>query len=371
MATLKRNKSQQVTYQDKVRRIIEKQKPIVGIDIGSSSIKMVSMKKNHELDKWGLESVPIGMINQGKIEAKEPLVKIIKKALKTYKIRTKDCALYLSSNELIIREFTLPEMNDTQIRENIKQEIYSMLPKDHEEYYIDYKVVEYIKNELDEEGQFRVLAAAAPVKLLFDYLDTLKKAGLKVRYIDVLPNIGGKICDLLYQKESNNKPQNICMIDFGSSKTEVIIYKEGNYSLSKTINSGGDYLTSVISKATNMDEIDAEDFKCTNNLFELDKETQIAIQVDDYFDYLTRDFGRTMEFYKNRNQESIDKLYIMGGGSLLAGLQEYLEEQLEIEVRQVGEIFDDLIQVGAGGSHISVFSQAIGVTYREEWNHEG
>ena len=63
MAIFKKKKNQSDTYENSIRRIIEKEKPILGIDIGSSSIKIVSMKKNHELDKWALEYVPIGMLN--------------------------------------------------------------------------------------------------------------------------------------------------------------------------------------------------------------------------------------------------------------------------------------------------------------------
>lgn len=370
MSLLKKSKPK-TDLSTNVRRIVDKEKPIVGIDIGSSTIKIISMKKNHEFDKWILESVPIGMMNQGKIEAKEPLAEIIKKALKTYKIRTKDCALYLSANELIVRELIFPEMEDTQIRENINQEISSMLPQDHEEYYIDYKVIEYIPGEGEgEEGQLRVLAAAVPDSLLRNYVEVLKMAGLKVKYIDVLPNIGGKFCNLIYMKHSINKPKNVCMIDFGATKTEIVIYKDANYSLHKTVSYGGEYLTSIIAKESGMDEIDAEDYKCQTNFFEGDQDDPIVKEVYEYFDYLIRDFDRTMEFFNNRNGEPVDEIFIMGGSSLLEGLPIYLKETFNIEVKPAGDIFDNFKKVGAVGRHISIFSQAIGVTYREEWENE-
>ena len=78
-----------------------------------------------------------------------------------------------------------------------------------------------------------------------------------------------------------------------------------------------------------------------------------------------------MEFYGNRNHEKIEKIYIMGGGALLEGLPEFLQQQLSIEVRLISDIFEEYQKVGAIGRHISVFSQAIGSTFREEWKIEG
>lgn len=370
MAIIKRKKKQSDMYHNSIRKIIEKEKPILGVDIGSSSIKIVAMKKNHVIDKWVCESVPIGMLNQGIIEAKEPLVGIIKDVLKINKIKIKDCALYLSGKDLIIRELTFPEMDDLQIIENIKQEISSVLPQNLDEYKIDYKILDYIKEEDALEGQIRVLAVAAPEKLIYSYMDVLKKAGLKVKYVDVLPNIAGKLCNLIHSERSNDKPNNTCIIDFGAKATEVMIFRDCNYFLHKSISYGGGYLTETISQRSDMDEADAEEFKHNTNFFGGDLDDPIVRAVYDYFDYLIRDFARTIEFYGNRTQESVDVIYVMGGGSLLKGFPGYLESQLGIKVKEIGEVIRTTTKADALGSYASILPQAIGVTLREEWRRE-
>ena len=349
------------------RGIVGKQKPILGIDIGSSTIKIVKMDKNHEFGKWVLESTPTGMINQGRIEAIEPLADIIRDSLKTYRINVKDCALYISGSEVIVREFLLPEMEHEQLLANVSEEIFSMLPVDHEEYSIDYKILEYIKDKEDELGQFRVLVGAVPRGVIDDYVLTLKKAGLKVKYIDVLPNISGKLCNYIYESSHLDKRRNICMLDFGANKTEMIILRNGNYYLHKLINYGGEYLTSRISSKAGMDLIEAEEYKCKTDFFAGNRETAVKKEVQEYFELLNRDFLRTIEFYSNRSHENVDRIYLMGGGSLLIGLPEFLQDQLSIEVRPISDIFEDYQKVGAVGRHISIFAQAIGVTFREEW----
>ena len=370
MAKTKQRKDASIINLTGRRNIIEKQKPILGIDIGSSTLKIAKMNKNHVLGKWVLETIPTGIMNQGRIEAIEPMVEIIKRVLKTYGIKIKDCALYISGNEVIVRELILPEMSEAQLKTNVRQEIETMLPSDHGEYSIDYKVLECTKEEDEEVAQVRVLVSATPMEMIDDYVTTIKRAGLKVKYIDVLPNIAGKLYKWSERAGSHKSAGNVCMIDFGTKKTEIIIMKDGNYALHKMISYGGEYLTTAISTKSGRDLIDAEEFKCRTNFFTGDENDPVNKQVYEYFDFLIRDFERTIEFYSNRFHERIERVYIMGGGSLLEGLAQYLEKQLSIEVRLISDIFNEYQKVGAIGRHISVFSQAIGATFREEWKYE-
>lgn len=132
-------------------------RPIIGIDIGSSTIKIVRMKKNNRISRFGIETIPEGMMNQGRIEAPKQLAELIRNMLKKYRIRGRRCSLCLTGSEIIVRELKLPEMSDSQIIENIKHEITSFLPLNHDEYCIDYKVLEYyppthIKRKQAESG---------------------------------------------------------------------------------------------------------------------------------------------------------------------------------------------------------------------------
>lgn len=349
--------------------LVPRQKPILGIDIGSTSIKMACMKRNYGLEKWACENLPSGIINQGRIEAVDPLAEVIKRLLKKYRITTKECAVYLSGNELIVRELKLPEMNEKQILENIKQEINSLLPLDHEEYWIDYKVLEYMKSEKEKDGTFRILAAAVPRSLVEDYVTTMKKAGLKLLYIDVLPNIVGKLNKLLTMRGKLGRINNTCYIDFGAKTTQIIILKNNNYYIHKTINSGGEYLTSMIAMKSNMDPMEAEEYKCKVNFFAEGQDFVLKQQVIDFFDYLLRDIELTLDFFRRNNHEDVDHIFLIGGGALLEGLAQYLSSQLSVKVKLLSDVFREYQDVGALGRHVSALSQAIGVTLREEWKH--
>lgn len=342
-------------------------KPIIGIDIGSSAVKIVQIRKN-KISKWGMETIPEGMLNQGRIEASVQLAEIIKRTLKENKIQGSQCALCLSGNEVIVRELKLPELSENQIMENIKHELTSFLPLNHEEYCIDYKVLDYKSNDDGTPGNIRIMVSAVPTEIVHAYINTLKKANLKVIYVDVVPNIAGKLAK--WMMLNHNEPisnSNLGFLDIGARTTSITIIKDGNYSIHKTINNGGDYLTSQIAEKLHIDQIEAEVFKKKANFFENNFRNNECLFVKNIIDYLFTDLERTFDFYKNRNnQKGIDRIYLMGGGSLLKGLPEYIREHFNLEVSFLS---DSLLQFQKNKDYankIVAYSQAVGATLREE-----
>lgn len=354
-------------FQEGSLKLLPNKKPILGVDIGSTSLKLAYMKKNYNLAKWAMEPIPSGIINQGRIEARAPLTEIIKKTLKNNKIKAKECALCISCNELIVREIKLPMMEEDQLADNIKHEFTGLLPMDASEYSIDYKIIEYIKSE-NEDGYYRILVAAVPKSIVNEYILTLKKAGLKVIYIDILQNIAGKLCKWMTLQNRLEKTNNTCFIDFGAKNTQIIIMKNNNYMIHKTISNGGEYINSIISYKLGLDAMAAEEYKMRTNFFGEEANDALGQQLREFFDYQLREFERTISFFGNRNNhERVERIYLIGGGSMLEGLAEYMQSNLFIEVHPISDVMEEYQSIGGIGKYISAFAQAIGVTMREEW----
>jgi type IV pilus assembly protein PilM len=339
--------------------------PVIGIDIGSSSIKIVQIKKN-KIVKLGMENIPEGMINQGRIESATQLAELIRHSLRMNKISGKMCSLCISGSEIIVRELNLPAMAEDQIMDNIKHEITSFLPLNHDEYCIDYKVLEYYPSQDGTLGKMRIMVAAVPNELINSYINTLKKANIKVAYVDVVPNIVSKLVKYKVLNSNVGSNNGIGVIDFGARTTSINIISNGNYFIHKTIVNGGDYLTSQISEKLNIDFVEAEAFKKKANFFENNFRNNECMFVKNIIDYLLTDIDRTLEFYKNRNNQiGVDKIYLMGGGSLLKGLPGYIKEHFNVEVSFLS---DELQQLQRNGnmSETAVYTQAFGATLRED-----
>ena len=367
MRTGKKNESYETMLNQKEEKLIKGSRSILGIDIGSSSIKIVQMKKG-KIIKWVNENLPEGMVNQGRIEASVELAEVVKKMLQKNKINEKQCSLCISGSEMVIRELKLPEMSENQILDNIKHEITSFLPLNHDEYCIDYKVLEYTPGMNNIPGKMRIMVAAVPNSLVQSYINTLKKANLKVAYVDVIPNVIEKLTKWTsLTNVTKQKDKNIGFIDFGAHTTNIVLLKDGNYFIYKTIATGGDYLTSQISEKMNLDYFDAEAFKKKNNFFESDFHNMECLFVKNTIDFLISDIERTLEFYRNRNnQNGIERLYLIGGGSMLKGLSGYIKERINVEVSFLSEVLQQLQKSNDFAEKVAVFPQAIGATLREE-----
>jgi type IV pilus assembly protein PilM len=339
---------------------------LIGIDIGSSTVKIVQLKKN-KIVRTGIENIPEGMINQGRIESSSQLAELIRHTLTKNKIKGNLCSLCISGNEIIIRELNLPAMTEEQIMDNIKHEITSFLPLNHDEYSIDYKVLEYFPSQDGTPGKMRIMVAAVPNEFVNSYLNALKKANLKIAYVDVVPNIVSKLIKYktLYSNTGSNS--DVGVIDFGARTTSIIILNNGNYFIHKTISNGGDYLTAQIAEKLNVDFIEAEVFKKKSNFFENNFRNNECLFIKNIIDYLITDIDRTLEFYKNRNnQMGVDRIYLMGGGSLLKGLPGYMKEHFGVDVTFLTDELQQLQKSGNIADGTAVFTQAFGATLRED-----
>lgn len=341
--------------------------PIIGFDIGSSYIKVVKMKRNNKIVKLAIEPIPEGVITQGRIEAEEPLVNILKTVRRKHHISGKDCALCISGSEIIVRELTVPDMTEEQIIDNIRHEIGSFLPLKFEDYSIDYKILEYIKDDNDTIGKLKLLVGAVPNRQARAYVDALKKANFRLKYIDVTPNIDSKLARWIMHAIGKDELKDIAIIDFGSQSVDVSVLHQGSYCLHKSISNGGDYLTSIIAEKAEIDPRDAEEIKYNTDFFNTRKDDVLTQNVMNYFDYLINDIERILDFYKNRNNhKGIDQIYIMGGGSFQKGIAGYIERRLGVKVFPLSEA----LEMFRGGrnqtEHLAMLFNAIGATMREE-----
>jgi len=362
----KKEKSSMLSYGNignkRRENLLKMQKSMIGIDIGFSAIKIVQIK-NNKVVKCGMKTIPEGMMNQGRIMEPSQLVSNIKLLLKENKISGDLCAICISGNEIIVREMKLPEMNENQIMENVRQEITSFLPINQEEYIVDYKILDYIEPKEGVNGKLKIMVAAVPNSMAQSYLDVLKMANLKICYIDVFPNIAGKLA----QQITSGKAGNIGIIDFGAYSTNFIITKDGNYILHKTMTNGGDYLTTQISKKYNIDMLDAEEMKKKKDFFVNNYQNGENRFVETYMNYLVTDMERTIDFFKNNNnQVGLDSIYITGGGSLLKGLPAFLNQHLNLEINHLSNALRQYTRNNSTSDEMAFYAHAIGSTLREE-----
>src|SRR5258708_7998555 len=162
-------------------------KTIVGLDIGSSTIKVVQLRP--EAEQWKLCSMGMVEIPKESLEAKNPeaqrsaVVEAIKKVFKESGIKTKRVVTSLSGDSVIIRYVKLPFMTEEELRGSIAREAEQYIPLNIDQVVLDFQIL----GETQEDGQRKldVLLVAAKVDVVDQHLLMLKSAGLSPAVIDI------------------------------------------------------------------------------------------------------------------------------------------------------------------------------------------
>jgi len=162
-------------------------KTIVGLDIGTSSVKLVELKNVN--DHWKLIAMGVADIPRESLEAKSPdqqrvvVADTIKKAYEKSGIKIKKVATSLSGESIIIRYVKMPFMTDEELRKTISKEAEQHIPLSMDQVVLDFQIL----GEGQEDGQRKidVLLVAAKIDLVDQHIATLKAAGLTPAIIDV------------------------------------------------------------------------------------------------------------------------------------------------------------------------------------------
>ncbi len=341
------------------------QQNIVGIDIGTERIKMVKARKGAASLRAVSAIVPEGVIKQSKIESKELLTDAIKALKKSGHIRNSDCALCISSQDTIIRHFSLPRMNEKQIYQNVVDEISGYLPVNTDRFNIDYRIQEVIG--AGDETKYKVMVVAVPREIVAGYIECLHKAGLNVKYVDVAENGYEKIMRYLHAKGSSADVKNYSIIDLGATKTTVSVYKDDNFFVNHLINTGSNQLVQSICEKTALDRKAVEKLLSKPDIFDsTEKPDDISPFIKKYLDNTLQDARKVFDFYRNRNnQGSIGAAYLVGGLSLLTGVTGYISTQLGLPVDTLAKMTGFMFKDNTAQPGSTDFSGAIGVTFRE------
>src|SRR5258706_9349554 len=140
---------------------MKKGKTLVGLNIGSSSIKVAELKESkrgYTLTNYGKVALPPEAIVDGALMNATVIVDAISELINLKKIKTKDVATSISGHSVIIKKITTPNMSNEELEEYIQWEEEQYIPFDINDVNVD---VQILSGQGDEAGQMDVLLFAA------------------------------------------------------------------------------------------------------------------------------------------------------------------------------------------------------------------
>src|SRR5512138_2762006 len=150
----------------------------VGLDVGSSSVKLVQLKEKRggfSLQAFGAAPLPPEAIVDGALMNSSAIVEAIQELIASQRLKAKDVAIGVRGHSVIIKKISLPRMTQEELDESIQWEAEQYIPFDVKDVNIDTQI---LTPAGDAAGQMDVLLVAAKKDMINDYTSVCAEAGL-------------------------------------------------------------------------------------------------------------------------------------------------------------------------------------------------
>ena len=307
---------------------LSKGKKLVGLDIGSSSVKIVELTPTpkglyqYQLVKLGMERLVPEAIVDGAVMDSGAVINAIHRVFTQNRIKPKNVATSLSGNSVIIRKISLPIMSDEELAESIHWEAEQYIPFALEDVNLDYQVME---RKAGEQETMDVILVAVKKDRISDYTSIISQAGKVPVIVDVDAFALQNAFEINYPDELDKV---LALINVGASVTNISIFQKGTSVLWRDISFGGNQYTESIQKELNLSYEQAEELKKGGEVEGIPQESLLPI-LNSVSANIVKEVQKTVDFFQ---AVSLDKIIVSGGSAKIRGFDQFLSEKLNTPV---------------------------------------
>lgn len=311
---------------------------VVGIDIGSSFVKAVQLKKKGSkaiLETYGeLALGPMAGLEIGQATnlPAEKIVEAINSLFKEANITSRDIVFSIPLTATMLSVIRLPDVGQAKLDQVVPLEARKYIPMPISEVTLNWWVIpkmarQYIDPDkvVDKNPQTDVLIAAIHNDIIAKY-QTIAKS-LKVNTAAFEVEIFSAIRSTMGHDNSL-----VMMMDVGATNTKVSMIEEGIVRSSHLINSGSQDITLALSRAKGYDMLKAEELKRDFGLHGDPNDKAMADIIRLSVERIFAEANRILLRYQEREHVKATKVILTGGGALLKGLADVIKLSFETEV---------------------------------------
>tara|TARA_B100001105_G_scaffold254827_1_gene251778 strand:+ start:4981 stop:6048 length:1068 start_codon:yes stop_codon:yes gene_type:complete len=310
-------------------RLFYKDKPILGLDISHTGIKVMSLDPK----KWLVQGY--GSIDLEPLKMKEALetaegtyLTDNLNLLMTEKLigsaNSKRVAIALPTARSFSRTFTLPISAEKALHDAVVLEAEQYIPIPSANLYIDYQVIERTKKEVT------ILMSAITRVVVDNVVKAVEAAGLQPVLIE--PGICS-VARVLTVTERGSLPT--VVVDIGPASTDIAILDQGNIRVTGGLAVGGNTFTLDIAKKLNVALENAHQLKVLNGLNAGPRQQKLQAALEPSIQRILAEVKKVMRYYNERvsKDRKLEQLLIVGSGSNLPGIGEYFTNALVMPAR--------------------------------------
>lgn len=265
-------------------------------------------------------------VKDGIIKHPEVIAESVKKMFDTDfqgELTTRRAALALPSYRSFSRAIHLPKLSDGELRQAVELELEQYIPVPLKDLYVDFTITRQNANDLE------LFAVAVPRDVVDSYLGLATTLGMEPVLIETTMASAAR----LFSKDKNSDVASV-VIDFGSLTADIGIYHKTTL-VTGTVPAGGLVFTKLIKDKLNVSEAEAGFIKTKYGLSKSKKQEEIVSAVKPTLQKIIAEIRRMSRYYEERygSSSSISQVVILGGGSNMPGLGDYITETLRTPTR--------------------------------------
>jgi type IV pilus assembly protein PilM len=317
-----------------------KKNQLVGIDIGSHSIKVAEVEDSKQgmvLKNFGMIEIPHEAIMDGSIKEMEVVSLALKNLLKNLRINNKNSATSISGYSVIVKKITLPRKGEEDLEKTIQNEAEQYIPFDINDVNLDFQILpSAMKEEEDEEeekeGLMDILLVAAKKDIVDEYISLFQLSELNPIVLDI------DAFALQNAFEISNAEQSGChaLVHIGAQQLTINVVREGVSVFTRDSSYGGAQITSEIQRKFDISYEEAEKMKLGATPIGLDQRPILEDIFSSTVARWSQEIKRALDFVATTFIGiKVDEILLSGGSSLIPGFSKYLSMETDLHVSKV------------------------------------
>ena len=307
-------------------------KQCIGLDIGSSSVKAVQLRKKGTtwaLQAFGMQPLVPQTIVDGTIMDQSAVADAIRQLWARLKLRQKEVAIAIAGHSVIIKKISVPQMSPETLAANIRTEAEHHIPFGKDDVELDY----HVTNQASASGQTELLLVAAKKEVVADYVQCVRDAGLAPLVVDVAAFASQNGFEANYPLDPR---ETVVLINTGAAISNINIVRSGVSLFTRDVTIGGNAYTEEIQKHLQIAVDEAEAYKVGGNQTEDGVVPQEVLRVmEGVSEIMAGEFQRSLDFFLATTADAnVTRIVLAGGSSKVGSLHRAIERRsrLPLEV---------------------------------------
>lgn len=305
--------------------------PLIGVDISSSSIKMVELsevpkKGGLVVERYAIELLPKDAVSDGNINNLDAVAETLQRAWKRMGSRIRNVGLALPAAAVITKKIMLPAgMREEDLEYQVESEANQYIPFALEEVNLDFQVIGPAPGN---PGEVEILLAASRKANVEDRVAVAQTAGLRALVVDVEPYAAEMAFDQIRaQLPDGAVDKCVALVDIGASVMNVNVLRNGQSVYTRDQQVGGDQLTQQIQSVFGLSAEESESAKRNGGL----PDSYESDVLSPFRENVVMEIARALQFFFTSTQyNEVDYIVLAGGCAVLPGLDDAVATRTQV-----------------------------------------